>query len=367
MALNKIRVILFTIISGALFNGKVLAQKADSAVIRLSGYVDAYYGYYTDSVGDGNFQRFPSIAPRSQQFGLNTAMITASYDAEKVRGQASFHFGDISRSAWSATYPNIMEVHAGVRLCKQLWVDAGFFRTHFGTEGLLPIENICSSVSIGTFHEPYYEAGARVQYNPNDKFSINLYVLNGYNLYEDNNKKKSFGLLATYTLGNKGNIGYSNYIGDDTPTAADSISHLRIHNNLFVNYQFGKLKAQVGGDFCVQEHSQIANPKNSATMYSGLASVKYQCCPKFAVYARGEVFNDPEGFMGGIITDTTGLLTGYKLWAVTAGMEYKPTGNSYIRLESRNIEMDGAQQVFHWKGDAEDSRLEIILNMGIAF
>lgn len=178
-------------------------------------------------------------------------MLTAQYDAENVRGMVTIHFGDISRSAWSTTFPNIMEAHAGGRLCKKLWLDAGFFRTHPGTEGLLPRENFTSSVSIGTFYEPYYEAGFRLNYNPNDKLAINLFILNGYNLYEDNNNKKSFGAFVTYALGDKGNIGYSNYTGDDAPTSADSVSHQRIHNNLFWNYQFGKLKMQIGGDFCM--------------------------------------------------------------------------------------------------------------------
>ncbi len=258
-----------------------------------------------------------------------------------------------------------MEAHAGVRLCKTLWLDGGFFRTHFGTEGLLPKENIASSVSICTFYEPYYEAGFRLNYNPNNKLSVNVYLLNGYNLYEDNNTKKSLGMLATYALGDKGNIGYSNYIGNDTPTAADSISHLRFHNNLFWNYQFGKLKTQIGGDYCMQENSDTTG-KKSATMFSGVLGLKYQLKKKVAVYTREEIFNDPQGFMGGVLIDKAGKETGLKLWGATGGIEYKPTDNSYIRLEARQIEMDANQEIFRWK-ENEDSRLEILFHFGVSF
>ncbi|MBI4929228.1 MAG: porin [Bacteroidetes bacterium] len=341
-----------------------VSTKKDSAKIIISGYVDAYYAYYTDSVGDGSFQKFPSVCPRSG-FGLNTAMLTAQYDAEKIRGIVALQFGDIPLSSWSGTYNNIMEAHVGVRLCKKLWFDAGFFRTHFGTEGLLPKENIASSISVNTFYEPYYESGFRLNYNPTAELSINAYVLNGYNIYEDNNSMKSFGLLATYALGDKGNIGYSNYIGDDTPTAADSISHLRFHNNLFFNYQFGKLKMQLGGDYCMQENGDTLN-KNNATMFSGVLGLKYQLKKKFAVYTREEIFNDPQGFMGGIIIDKQNKQTGLKLWGVTAGVEYKPTDNSYVRLEARQIEMDANQEIFRWK-ENEDSRLEILFHFGVSF
>ncbi len=342
------------------------STKAAPKVV-FSGYVDAYYAYYTDSLGNGNYQKWPSISPRSNQFGLNTAMITAQYDADKVRGIITLHYGDIARSAWSNTFNPIMEAHAGVRLCKKLWLDAGFFRTHFGTEGLLPKENFTSSVSVNTWHEPYFESGMRLNYNPSEKLAINLYVLNGYNIYEDNNTKKSIGILATYALGGKGNIGYSNYTGDDTPTAADSITHLRIHNNVFFNYTIKKLKIQVGMDYCMQENSDLKDTKKGATMMSGVASLKYQFIPTFAGYARYEFFNDPQGFMGGVLVDQKGEATGLKLWGITGGVEYKPTDASYIRLECRQLIADQDQEIFRWDKHITNGRTEVLLNLGISF
>ncbi len=361
-----LRILLVLLLLPAFAHAQKDTTKAVPKVV-FSGYVDAYYAYYTDSVGDGNFQKWPSIAPRSDQFGLNTAMITAQYDADKVRGIITLHYGDIARSAWSTTQNNIMEAHAGVRLCKKLWLDAGFFRTHLGTEGLLPKENFASSVSLSTWHEPYFESGMRLNYNPNEKLAINLYVLNAYNLYEDNNTKKSLALLATYALGDKGNIGYSNYIGDDTPTAADSIAHLRIYNNLFVNYTIKKLKIQVGVDNCMQENSDLKNAKKSASMLSGVASLKYQFTPMFAGYARYEFFNDPQGFMGGVIVDQKGEATGLNLWGITGGVEYKPTDASYIRLECRQLIADKDQEVFRWDKHITNGRTEVLLNLGISF
>lgn len=332
----------------------------------FSGYVDAYYAYYTDSVGDGNFQRFPTVSPRSG-FGLNVAMISAQYDGDRYRGVVALQYGDIPLSAWSPTFNNILEAHAGLRLCSKLWVDAGFFRTHFGTEGLYPKENITSSVSVNTWHEPYFESGMRLNYNPSERLALNLYVLNGYNLYQDNNAKPSVGLLATYTLGDKGNIGYANYIGDDTPTDADSISHLRIHQNLFVNYQIKKLKIQVGADYCMQEHSSLTDADASASMFSGVFTLKYQCTERFAIYAREEWFDDPDGFMGGVIWTESGDWTGLKLTGTTAGVEYKPTEASYVRLEGRQLMMDPDQEIFHWDKENRSTRMEVMLNLGVSF
>lgn len=66
-------------------NGFVQTNDSTSK-FKISGYADAYYVHYTDSVGTGNYQKFPSISPRSNQFGLNTAQLSFQYDAEKFRG-----------------------------------------------------------------------------------------------------------------------------------------------------------------------------------------------------------------------------------------------------------------------------------------
>ncbi|MCW3072032.1 MAG: hypothetical protein JWO44_1922 [Bacteroidetes bacterium] len=347
------------------------AQTLDSLIpksfpISITGYVDADYAYYTDSMGTTDYQKFPSVSPRSNQFGMNILMLTFSYDAEKVRAVGTLQFGDIPKSTWSANYNYIMEAHAGVRVFKKLWLDAGFFRTHFGTEGLLPKENFTSSVSVPTYFEPYYESGIRLNYNPTAKLSINLYLLNGYNMYEDNNDKKSFGILVSYALGDKGNINYSNYIGDDTPKG-DSVSHNRMMHNLYLNYTIKKLRIQIGGDYGIQDHSAITDNKKSAAMYSGLASLKYELATRVFVYGRGDMFNDSEGFLSGVILDRDLILTGLKGWGATIGVEYKPTDNSYIRLEGRKITMDKNEEIFRWDDDYTYSRFEALVNLGISF
>ncbi len=363
------RPLLFSLILlfSLLFSAIVDAENKDSATIKVSGYVDAYYAYYTDSVGIGNYQKFPSVDARSNSFGLNHAMITAQYDGDKFRGIVTAHYGDIPRSAWSSTFNGIMEAHAGVRLCSKLWLDAGFFRTHTGAEGLLPKENFTSSVSVSTYFEPYYESGFRLDYHPSSKLSIDLYFLNGYNIYEDNNDKKSLGLNLTYAFNDNANIGYTNYIGDDTPLGADTISHNRIFQNIFANYQVGKLKMQVGVDYILQQNSNIIKQNKTVDCLSGVLSFKFQTTHKFADYMRFELFNDPNGFMAGIITDKNNELTGLKLYGITYGLELKPIDNAYIRLEARELIMDKNQEIFQWNNKPQHNRHEVLLNLGISF
>ncbi len=335
------------------------------ATYSLSAYIDAYCATYTDSVGPGNYQKFPSVSPRSNSPSLNTAMLTFQYNADKIRTIASLHFGDIANATWPHPYNNLMEAHVGVRLAKKLWLDAGFFRTHFGTEFLLPVENITSSVSVGTFYEPYYESGFRLNFNPTKKLEIDLYFLNGYGVYIDNNEKKSLGTVITYAINDAWGVGYTNYIGDDSKPD-DKTKHLRIHQNAYFNFQHKNVKLQVGGDFCIQENSDIATASKNANMYSGVATFRYQLPKAFGVYCRGEVFSDPDAIMSTHITDNSKKETGYKLWGVTAGAEFKPTTNSYVRLEGRMLQMENDQWIFVYNGAPQNNRFEVMVNAGIS-
>jgi len=364
---NTFRLSLLGIITLQLLTYKLSAQKDPTAKLLFTGYVDAYYALYTDSLGINDFQKLGAISPRCNQLGLNAAQLTAQYTATKVRATATLHYGDFARIGWSPTFNVVQEAHAGIRITPKLWLDAGFFRTHIGTEYLLPKDNIASSLSVVTLYEPYYQSGAKLSYTPTSKLEIDLFVLNGYNLFEDNNKRKSIGLAVTYALGDKGNINYANYIGDDTPDGMDSIKHLRFYNNVYLNYAIKKWKLQAGFDYGIQQNSSLTSADGTANMFGGMATARYGICDKIGVYGRGEIFNDEHGFLTGAMVDKSAKLTGLKMWGATVGVEYKPLENGYIRLEGRRIQMDDDQEIFHWDGDNTSSRMELLLNLGVTF
>jgi len=343
-------------------------QKADSASkLKISGYVDAYYARYSDSVGQGNYQKFPAASPRSNSFGLNVAQITEQYTSAKIRSTATLHFGDLPNASWSPIYNYIQEANVGFSLSSKFWIDAGFFKTHIGTEALLPKDNIASSASIITFYEPWWQSGVKFSYTPSDKFQAAIFLENGYNEFVATNRKKAIGLLFTYALGDKGSIGYYNLIGDGTP---DNIKtpHLRFLNNLVFNYQFcKKFKAVVGVDFISQQNSSLADSTKNAYVYSSILTLNYIFNPIWGIYCRAETFNDADGFLTGTIIDSKNKVTGYKLTGITLGIEYKPTENSYIRLEGRTLQMDAAQKIFRTSGAFTSQRGEVMINMGIWF
>ena len=216
-------------------------------------------------------------------------------------------------------------------------------------------------------YEPWFQSGVKLTYLPNDKFLFCLHVLNGYNIFVENNSRKSVGVSFTYTINDKANLGYYNLVGNEMP---DSIKtpHTRFLNNVVFNYQVTpKLKAQVGVDYIGQQNSGIIDKTKFASVYSAIVTLKYQFIPKFGIYGRFEMFNDEEGFLTGIIRDANNRLTGYKLTGYTFGLETRITDNSYIRLEGRDLMMDNAQKIFRTDGTNTSSRYEGMINIGMWF
>jgi len=127
----------------------------------LSGYIDTYISHYSDTVNSNGFVKFPTIAPRNNQFGLNIIQLSAKYQAKSFRATTTLFTGDCPKAAWSSDFNAIQEANLGFKLCRKLWLDMGFFRTHIGLESIQPRENMTLSLATTTYFEPYFLSGAK--------------------------------------------------------------------------------------------------------------------------------------------------------------------------------------------------------------
>lgn len=334
--------------------------------LKFSGNVDTYFALYSDSVGVGNLQKFAVASPISNKFSLNAAMFTASFNNDIVRSKMSVVYGDIPIGSWTTKLNMIVEANAGVKLVRNVWVDAGIFRTHLGFESVFPMDNVCVSSAWGSYVEPVYQAGAKLSFAPTNKLDFCIHVLNGYNLIEETNSKKSVGLTMNYHVNDNLSLSYNNLYGSDAADE-DTIDHNRFYNTLFISYQNNNWTLAIGGDAAMQQNADLVNSNRSATMFSNLMILKYQATEKFDAYMRGEYFKDDNGFMSGTITNSDGEETGLKLWGGTLGGQFKPTENSYVRAECRRIQMDSKQNIFHWNNHDVNNRMEFHVDFGITF
>jgi hypothetical protein len=119
-------------------------------------------------------------------------------------------------------------------------------------------------------------------------------------------------------------------------------------------------------NYGMQYHSALHNPQETAYMFSGLFATKYRITPRWAVYGRGEWFNDTDEMLTGPIFNENHTIVGAELLGITAGIEYKPIPNSYFRIESRWLEHQH-QRIFILNQKASNQRMEILCALGVWF
>ncbi|MEM9895826.1 MAG: outer membrane beta-barrel protein [Bacteroidota bacterium] len=346
------------------------AQK-DSTKLELSGYVDTYYSRYSSDRADDSFPQYVITSPRHNEFGLNIAQIGAHYEADKIRGSAVIHFGDIPNVIWSPAFPAIQQAWVGTKITEGLWLDGGFFLTHIGTESFAPKDNFLSTTAVATFIDPFFQSGLRLTYDRREKFKAELHLVNGLNRFEDDNGSKSIGVFLSYDFSDKFTLCYSNLYG--TESSFDSGDDL-FYNNLYANWNFAEnFSLLFGGNLSTLRQFSAAGgnanqtDNNYSWLYSALATVNYRCFEKVGFSARYEFFKDEDGFLSGTFLTEQLSREGPQLQGLTFGVEYNPTETSYIRSEYRLAWTQPGLLIFREGSNRTNNRQEFSLTMGFYF
>jgi len=357
---NKLKII-FEPDSNLVFSGTAINHHLKKLVypeIKIGGYVSTYFAWYDDETKSNEFVQFPTLAPRNRQFALNMALLSMEYNSKNTRGNIGLHFGDVSQSIWPENFKFVQEANAGIKIFKKFWLDAGFFKTHIGLESFQPRENITSSMSILSYHEPYFFSGAKLTYLVNDKLTLQANVFNGYSDYSDQNDNKVFGFSTVYTMNDNFTLTYNLLSSDESPTAANK-SYQRFYNNFYLLYTKNKVTFGLELNYGTQKNSLKTDTTKTASVYSGLIVAKYQLNSKIATYGRLENFSDKDQ----ILSQTVDI--GKYINGTTIGVEYKPQKNAAFSAEWRVLQSE--KLIFKQGNYNLNQRNEFILCLDLWF
>jgi len=331
--------------------------------ITVDGCLNVCYAGSNDSTGTGT-PRFLSDVGPYEGFNLNLVSLEVKMQTGRTHAKAILQFGDIPALSLPPDLQVVSEAYGGILLGKKLWLDAGIFGTHNGTESILLKDNLTESWAAPTFYQPYIETGLRLKRSFGENFSASLYLINGYNLFHDNNKQKSAGLLLTWDASDALSFGYDNYVGDDSPEGS-ATTHVLFYNNLYASFEKGRLKMSGGIDYCRKQHADLAFGTLPSSMLSALLSARIACCEKLGFYGRYEYFNDPDGIMSGTVFTDNGVQSGLLLNGLTLGAEYVPQEKSYLRIEARGLQAASHQTIFQVNHRPGNQRIEWMLALGV--
>ena len=296
------------------------------------GYVGVYYGYDFNNPAGLARPGFIYSENLHNQFAVNLALLGARYTSKQFRGTFAIQTGTYPEANYAAepgVFKNIYEAWGGVKVAKNLWLDAGIFLSHIGLEGPNSRDNLTLTRSIMADNSPYYEAGAKLTYDPGKKWLVSFLAINGWQVIRDRNQNEAVGTQVQFRPNSKWLLNSSTYVGEGR-NAPDSVGRqIRYFHNFFVTYDPSpKWKIAAAFDTGWEEKYQQSgyNDWQGASLI-----VRRRTTTRTGIVGRVEYYRDPAGVLAP--TRAGGLNTvGYSL-----GFDYLPVPRVILRAEAKQF------------------------------
>jgi hypothetical protein len=304
--------------------------------LRFSAYADVYYLYDFNQPPDRERPPFVYQYSRHDEFNLNNAILLAEYAADRVRGNVGLHTGTYVQRNYAAEEWNgsevlkfIYQANAGVRLARQLWLDVGILPSHIGYESAVALDNPTVTRSIMADNTPYYETGARLTWEVNDRLTLTGLVLNGWQRILETDNNKPVGTQIQYKPAAGILLNSSTFFGREGTR--------RYFHNFYAEFDpTDQLKVVTAFDIGWQERLDPTGRRGGFDKWwNPNLIVRYQPAGHWAVTARLEYYHDPSN----VIIPQTELegrtVTSFRTFSPSLNLDYRPAEQVALRLEGR--------------------------------
>ena len=311
------------------------ASTAAATAIQLHGLVDVYASWNPNRPFDhANFEPGTgTTAAKANELGLNLAALDVSLDPKPV----GFHVIAVAGTGTDVVHaaelqPNNVRyiyqasVSYNLNVGRGVLFEAGIQPSHIGYEVFFSKDN--PNYTRGWMGEfsPYYSTGLKIATSFNDNWSGQLWLLNGWQVIEDNNSGKAFGTQIAYA---KDALGFSvnTFFGPELP---DDDSHWRSFVDVVGTWKISE-KMNIAASVDLGRQTR---PQADAASWQGaslwlrylLSNSPSSSSPSSAIALRAEYFHDPDnGITGFAQTLLEGTLT----------FEYRPHPQLILKLEAR--------------------------------
>lgn len=275
--------------------------------VGLGGYVDSYYSYNTSRPTDGANPYFVSSA-RNNELTVNLAYVDVRYRSTKMRMRFVPGFGtymDANYKNEPGSLKNMVEASVGVIVSskRKIWLDIGVLGSPFTNESAISKDHLMYMRSFAPENVPYWVTGAKLTVPVSKKVNAYFYVINGWQVIQDDNKGKSIATQLEYRPNNYLLLNWNTYLGDER-SAADPDYRMRIFNDFYAIYKPpGKFSATSSFYFGYQQR----NGASTTSWWQANLIGSYAFTPIISLSGRIEHFNDPQGVLVKSITGAPGF------------------------------------------------------------
>lgn len=297
----------------------------------IGAYIDTYYGYNFNKLKD--VSNFVSSA-RNNEVNINLAYVDVRYRSRRMRARFVPGFGTYMNANYvnePGTLKNIVEGNIGVALSEKhkIWIDVGVLGSPFTNESAISKDHLMYTRSFAPENVPYYITGAKLSVPFASKWTASFYILNGWQVIQDNNNGKSGATQIEYRPNDKMLFNWNNYMGDER-----SSRHPDFRTRYFTD-AFWIFKPSEDWDFTSSFYYgwQQVYQESIRQWWQFNVIGRYHFTKEISLSGRVEYFNDPDNVM---ISSPNGLST-FSSYSSGLCFNWQITEHSLFRLEGREF------------------------------
>jgi hypothetical protein len=298
-------------------------------MIDFGAFLDSYYAY---DFNRPEVERAYTTQPiKHDKPAINLAHIEMKIQSERMRSRIALQAGDsVERNAVleHGTSKYIQESYLGVKLGEKTWVDAGIFLGNIGAESWISKDNWTYTRSLLSDYTPYYSAGVRIDHQINQKQSIQLQVLNGWQNISENNGSKAIGIQYKHQINEDLTFIYNNFLGDEG-VVSTKLRFRTYHN--FIMQWLASEKWQYNYSFDIGEQAQQNNHGIDPWFGTSLI-IRRILNTDQSLSLRAEYYNDRH--QANVLTETD---HGFQVAGASINFDQKIMLNAAWRTELRSL------------------------------
>ncbi|WP_243431453.1 porin [Algoriphagus lutimaris] len=303
--------------------------------INILGFADVFYVYDFNRPSSTERQPFLFNHNRHNEFNLNLGLVKFSVEHMKYRANFALQSGTYANDNYAAepgVLKNIFEANIGISLNKEnnLWLDVGVLPSHIGFESAISMDNLTLTRSLLAENSPYFLTGAKLTFNPNNKWEIAGLVVNGWQRIQrlEGNSLPSFGSQVTYSPSEKISLNWSTFLGTDD---SDSTRRMRYFNDFYGLFQLTeKINLITAFDLGFQQNEKESSDYN--LWFSPIIIGQYVINKTWRAAIRAEYYQDKSG-----VIIPTNTINGFLTKGISLNLDYSPVQNITCRLEGRML------------------------------
>jgi hypothetical protein len=331
----------------------LFAQAQDSATLSVNGYIETYFQYDLNKPVSKERPFFLYNHKRHNEFNINIAFIKVAYAAKKTTANLALMAGtyaqyNLANEPKGLQY--IYEANVGYSFSEKWSLDAGILPSHIGMESAVSKDCWNVSRSLLAENSPYYEAGLKLNYKPNPKWSTSLLLLNGWQNIQETNAGKAIGLQVQFKPNGKWLLNSSTFWGNEKPDSV--LKQRRFFHNFYATYTaLPKLNMALLFD---------VGTENNNTWYGAAFLLQYATTKKTRLAFRAEKYQDNAG----VIIPVTAA-GGFNVKGLSINADILPASNLALRVEARYLQ--ATNNLFIKDGVPRSNSFSFLSSMAVSF